>query len=90
MHDECKLKFVELKAKRNYQFIIFKIENQKVVVENLESLGETMRTLLNLCLLMNAAMLSMRLISPLMRIARKARFFSLHGNSNFPQISLYA
>ena len=41
LNDECKLKFVELKAKRNYQFIIFKIENQKVVVENLESLGET-------------------------------------------------
>ncbi|KAL0013851.1 hypothetical protein SO802_000920 [Lithocarpus litseifolius] len=41
VNDECKLKFVELKAKKNYEFIIFKIENQKVVVENLESPDET-------------------------------------------------
>ncbi|KAF7147502.1 hypothetical protein RHSIM_Rhsim03G0184800 [Rhododendron simsii] len=31
--DECKLKFSELKKKRNYGYIIFKIEAQKVVVE---------------------------------------------------------
>ena len=41
VHDECKLKFVELKAKRNYRFIIFKIEDQEVVVEKLGSLDET-------------------------------------------------
>ena len=41
MHDECKLKFLELKAKRNYRFIIFKIENQEVVVEKLGSPYET-------------------------------------------------
>ena len=41
MHDECKLKFLELKAKRNYWFIIFKIENQEVVVEKLGSPYET-------------------------------------------------
>ncbi|XP_030936751.1 actin-depolymerizing factor 7-like [Quercus lobata] len=40
-HDECKLKFVELKAKRNYRFIIFKIEDQEVVVEKLGSPYET-------------------------------------------------
>ncbi|KAL8172484.1 hypothetical protein V2J09_024288 [Rumex salicifolius] len=35
--DECKLKFLELKSKRNYRFIVFKIEEkvQKVVVEKL-------------------------------------------------------
>ena len=33
--DECKLKFLELIAKRNCRFIIFKIENQEVVVEKL-------------------------------------------------------
>ncbi|KAF7114127.1 actin-depolymerizing factor 7-like [Rhododendron vialii] len=33
--DECKLKFLELKAKRNYRFIVFKIENQRVTVEKL-------------------------------------------------------
>ena len=33
--DECKLKFMELIAKRNCRFIIFKIENQEVVVEKL-------------------------------------------------------
>ncbi|KAK4776787.1 hypothetical protein SAY86_005475 [Trapa natans] len=39
--DECKLKFLELKAKRNYRFIIFKIEGQKVVVEKLGSPRDT-------------------------------------------------
>ncbi|XP_057422719.1 actin-depolymerizing factor 7 [Lotus japonicus] len=39
--DECKLKFVELKAKRNYRFIVFKIESQDVVVEKLGSPEET-------------------------------------------------
>ncbi|KAG4998240.1 hypothetical protein JHK82_029024 [Glycine max] len=39
--DECKLKFLELKAKRNYRFIVFKIENYEVVVEKLGSPEET-------------------------------------------------
>ncbi|KAJ7972524.1 Actin-depolymerizing factor [Quillaja saponaria] len=39
VHDDCKLKFLELKAKRTYRFIIFKIEEkQKQVV--VEKLGE--------------------------------------------------
>ncbi|PIN22271.1 Actin depolymerizing factor [Handroanthus impetiginosus] len=38
--DDCKLKFLELKAKRNYRFIIFKIEDQQVVVEKLGSPDE--------------------------------------------------
>ncbi|EXC04552.1 Actin-depolymerizing factor 7 [Morus notabilis] len=38
--DECKIKFLELK-KRNYRFIVFKIENQDVVVDKLGSPGET-------------------------------------------------
>ncbi|KAH7840092.1 hypothetical protein Vadar_012487 [Vaccinium darrowii] len=33
--DECKLKFLELKAKRNYRFIVFKIENQQVTIDKL-------------------------------------------------------
>ncbi|XP_057952153.1 actin-depolymerizing factor 12-like isoform X1 [Malania oleifera] len=33
--DECKLKFLDLKAKRSYRYIVFKIENQKVMVEKL-------------------------------------------------------
>ncbi|KAG0466473.1 hypothetical protein HPP92_018053 [Vanilla planifolia] len=35
VHDECKLKFLELKAKRTYRFIIYKIEEKlkQVVVE---------------------------------------------------------
>lgn len=35
VHDDCKLKFLELKAKRSYRFIVFKIEEkmQQVVVE---------------------------------------------------------
>ncbi|KAG9140712.1 hypothetical protein Leryth_006907 [Lithospermum erythrorhizon] len=39
--DECKLKFLELKSKRNYRFIVFKIEGQQVVVEKLGSPEES-------------------------------------------------
>ncbi|XP_035548535.1 uncharacterized protein LOC118349068 [Juglans regia] len=39
-NDECKLKFLDLKMKRNYIFIIFKIENQ-VVVEKLGNPDKT-------------------------------------------------
>ncbi|KAK3403903.1 actin-depolymerizing factor 7 isoform X1 [Eucalyptus grandis] len=39
--DECKLRFMELKAKRIYRFIIFKIENQQVVVEKVGNPEET-------------------------------------------------
>ncbi|KAK4558192.1 hypothetical protein ACB098_10G065700 [Castanea mollissima] len=35
VHDDCKLKFLQLKAKRSYRFIVFKIEQQQVVVEKL-------------------------------------------------------
>ncbi|XP_009340028.2 uncharacterized protein LOC103932201 isoform X3 [Pyrus x bretschneideri] len=41
VNDECKLKFGELKAKRNYRFIVFKIDKQEVVVEKLGSPDET-------------------------------------------------
>lgn len=39
VHDDCKSRFLELKAKRTYRFIIFKIEEkQKQVV--VEKVGE--------------------------------------------------
>jgi hypothetical protein len=39
VHDDCKLKFLELKAKRTYRFIVYKIEEkQKEVI--VEKLGE--------------------------------------------------
>lgn len=43
MDDECKLKFSELKAKRIYRFIVFKIEEkiQQVTIEKLGSPDET-------------------------------------------------
>ncbi|XP_007038698.2 PREDICTED: uncharacterized protein LOC18605568 isoform X2 [Theobroma cacao] len=41
VHDECKLKFLELKAKRNYRFIVFKIQDQQVVVDKVGSPQET-------------------------------------------------
>ncbi|XP_044492148.1 actin-depolymerizing factor 10-like [Mangifera indica] len=43
VHDECKLKFQELKAKRNYRFIVFKIDEriQQVTVEKVGSPEET-------------------------------------------------
>ncbi|KAF7828288.1 actin-depolymerizing factor 7-like [Senna tora] len=33
--DECKLRFQELKARRSFRFIVFKIEEQQVVVDKL-------------------------------------------------------
>ncbi|XP_075484931.1 actin-depolymerizing factor 7 [Primulina tabacum] len=41
VHDDCKLRFLELKAKRNHRFIIFKIDGQQVVVEKLGSPGDS-------------------------------------------------
>ncbi|XP_025614398.1 actin-depolymerizing factor 1 isoform X2 [Arachis hypogaea] len=39
IHDDCKLRFLELKTKRTHRFIVFKIEeNQKQVI--VEKLGE--------------------------------------------------
>ncbi|CAL9079960.1 unnamed protein product [Musa textilis] len=37
--DECKLKFLELKAKRNFRFIVFKIE-EKIQQVKVERLGQ--------------------------------------------------
>ncbi|XVF22576.1 hypothetical protein REPUB_Repub12eG0183300 [Reevesia pubescens] len=43
VNDECKLKFLELKAKRNHRFIVFKIDetSQQVIVEKVGSPAET-------------------------------------------------
>ncbi|KAJ3680516.1 hypothetical protein LUZ60_016794 [Juncus effusus] len=43
VHDDCKLKFLELKAKRSFRFIVFKIEEkiQQVTVETLGQPDET-------------------------------------------------
>ncbi|CAI9288899.1 unnamed protein product [Lactuca saligna] len=48
VNDECKLKFLELK-KRNYRFIVFKIEDKshQVVVEKLGLPNESYNDLLN-------------------------------------------
>ncbi|KAK4408838.1 Actin-depolymerizing factor 2 [Sesamum angolense] len=43
VHDDCKLKFMELKTKRTHRFIVFKIEEkQKQVI--VEKLGEPSQT----------------------------------------------
>ncbi|XP_022924540.1 actin-depolymerizing factor 7-like isoform X3 [Cucurbita moschata] len=43
VHDECKLKFLDLKAKRKYRFIVFKIDEriQQVMVEKVGGHDET-------------------------------------------------
>ncbi|KAI4363648.1 hypothetical protein MLD38_019838 [Melastoma candidum] len=41
VNDECKLKFLELKAKRIYRFITFRIQNQQVVIDELGSSDKT-------------------------------------------------
>ncbi|KAJ1406026.1 ADF-H/Gelsolin-like domain superfamily [Sesbania bispinosa] len=35
VHDDCKLRFQDLKARRSYRFIVFKIEEQQVVIDKL-------------------------------------------------------
>ncbi|XP_022770409.1 actin-depolymerizing factor 10-like [Durio zibethinus] len=47
--DECKLKFLELKAKRNHRFIVFKIDEntQQVIVEKLGNPEETYQDFTN-------------------------------------------
>ncbi|GFP82350.1 actin-depolymerizing factor 2 [Phtheirospermum japonicum] len=41
VHDDCKLKFMELKTKRTHRFILFKIEEKQIIVEKL---GEPTQT----------------------------------------------
>ncbi|KAL5710975.1 actin depolymerizing factor [Ranunculus cassubicifolius] len=43
VHDDCKLKFLELKAKRTFRFIVFKIDEKlkQVVVEKLGEPSES-------------------------------------------------
>lgn len=43
MSDECKLRFLELKAKRNHRYLVFKIDEsvQQVVVEKVGGQTET-------------------------------------------------
>ncbi|KAM1148860.1 hypothetical protein ACFX13_030165 [Malus domestica] len=43
VNDDCKLKFLELKAKRTYRFIVFKIDEKKneVIVEKLGEPAES-------------------------------------------------
>ena len=73
--DECKLKFLELTAKRNCRFIIFKIENQEVVVEKLGIPDEAYEAFTASQPAVSAAMLSLILISSLIRVSRKSFFF---------------
>ncbi|KAL8232568.1 hypothetical protein R6Q57_002346 [Mikania cordata] len=41
VNDECKLKFLELKSKRNYRFITYKIIDQQVIVDKIGGHNET-------------------------------------------------
>ncbi|KAF5800495.1 putative actin-depolymerizing factor domain, ADF/Cofilin, ADF-H/Gelsolin-like domain superfamily [Helianthus annuus] len=41
VHDDCKLRFQELKAKRNYRFVTFKIEDQQVTIDKIGGPNET-------------------------------------------------
>ncbi|KAE8693118.1 Actin-depolymerizing factor 1 [Hibiscus syriacus] len=60
VHDDCKLKFLELKAKRTYRFIVFKIEEKQkqVVVEKLGEPTQSYEDFTASLLLMNVDMLS--------------------------------
>ncbi|BBG97937.1 actin depolymerizing factor 4 [Prunus dulcis] len=64
VHDECKLKFLELKAKRTYRFIVYKIEEKQkqVIVEKVGEPADSYEDFSASLLLMNADTLSMTLI----------------------------
>ncbi|KAF6169237.1 hypothetical protein GIB67_013667 [Kingdonia uniflora] len=81
VNDECKLKFWELKAKRNYRFIMLRIEEkiQQVMVEMLGEPDESYEDF-SACLPPNECRYAVfDLDFTLRRTARKARFSSLHG-----------
>ena len=89
VHDECKLKFVELKVKRNYWFIIFKIEDQEVVVEKLGSPDETYEDYTESLAANECRYVVYDFDFITSKNCMKSKdFFSLQGNSTFPQISL--
>ena len=73
--DECKLKFLELIAKRNCRFIIFKIENQEVVVEKLGIPDEAYEH--------RYPVFNFDFITD--QFPEKQNYFSLHGNLDFLQ-----
>ena len=75
--DECKLKFLELEVKRSYWFIIFKIENQEVVVEKLEDFADSLPAN-GWCY----AVYDLYFIID--EDCQKSKIFSLHGDSTFP------
>ncbi|KAK3172198.1 hypothetical protein Dsin_033127 [Dipteronia sinensis] len=81
VHDDCKLKFLELKAKRTYRFIVYKIEEKQkqVIVEKLVSQLKATRISLHPFQLMNAVIVSMILILSPQKTVRKARSSSLRG-----------
>ncbi|KAL7585135.1 actin-depolymerizing factor 7 [Lactuca sativa] len=41
VHDECKLKFLELKAKRTFRYITYKIEEQQVMIDKIGGSDES-------------------------------------------------
>ncbi|KAJ1391367.1 ADF-H/Gelsolin-like domain superfamily [Sesbania bispinosa] len=84
VHDDCKLKFLELKAKRTYRlsFIRLRRSRSKLLWRSLGSQPMVMMISLPVFLLMSVDMLFMILILSLKRIARKAEFSSLLGIVN--------
>ncbi|KAJ8504837.1 hypothetical protein OPV22_005723 [Ensete ventricosum] len=73
VNDECKLKFLELKAQRSFRIIIFKIE------EKLDQPEESYEDFMHRCRLTSVAMPSSTLILSLMIIAKRARSYSCLG-----------
>lgn len=81
MHDDCKLRFLELKAKRAHRFVVFKIEEKQkqVVVEKVGEPADIMMNSPQVFLLTNVVMPCTTLILLLPRTVRKARYSSLPG-----------
>ncbi|KAF9623933.1 hypothetical protein IFM89_006660, partial [Coptis chinensis] len=80
VHDDCKLKFLELKTKRQFRFIVFRIEEkiQQVVVETVGEPDATYDEFTASLPANECRYAVLILISLLMRTARKARYSSLH------------
>ncbi|CAH8380789.1 unnamed protein product [Eruca vesicaria subsp. sativa] len=81
VHDDCKLKFLELKAKRTFRTIVYKIEDKQVIVEKLGEPEHHTMTLHKVFRKTNADMPFMISTLSLRRTAKRARFSSSHGKN---------
>jgi hypothetical protein len=90
--DDCKRKLLELKAKRTYRFVVFKVEEKQkqVVVDKLGEPNLTYDDFAATLLATSAGTASTTSTSSPRRGARRARSSSSHGKSSVLHIQVAA